>query len=320
MARRFDVVAYLKLFRFPLVFTAIADSAAGYMISAGSTIELPPMAFLAVASAGLYCFGMALNDIADAARDREIAPTRVIPSGRITMTGARVAAGLAALLSLGCAGAAGRNLLLQTVLVWGAAVVAIVAYNCFLKVPPIMGLVRLCNFMLGIAVASRMSLEGSYAPLWACLIVALPHFVYVTALTYVSTLEEGEVDRRRVKFGAGAMMIAALAASSWKQLADSIWRFKNGQSAAPIEHAPWLAVGCSAVLALWVFFRAKNARDKRGVMLVVRDGIGGLILLDAALLISFNAPRLGWAHAQALGLLCLLIPAALSIAIFKRLA
>ncbi|HXX95082.1 MAG TPA: hypothetical protein VEN81_15760, partial [Planctomycetota bacterium] len=75
------MIAFLKLFRFPLVFTAIADSAAGYLV-VGRSADLFILALLAVTSAGLYCFGMAMNDIADRDRDREIAPNRVLPSGR----------------------------------------------------------------------------------------------------------------------------------------------------------------------------------------------------------------------------------------------
>ena len=73
--KRFDVVAYLKLFRFPLVFTAIADSAAGHVIGRSygrpeQGYTLPALGKLALMSAGLYLFGMALNDLAD--RKKEI--------------------------------------------------------------------------------------------------------------------------------------------------------------------------------------------------------------------------------------------------------
>ena len=54
MARRFDLFAYLKLFRYPFVFTAIADSATGYLICTGlNEINGLTMGLLAVASAGL---------------------------------------------------------------------------------------------------------------------------------------------------------------------------------------------------------------------------------------------------------------------------
>ena len=73
---RFDVLAYLRLFRFPLIFTAIADSATGYLLRTSWRGDPDPLTLLllAVSSAGLYCFGMAMNDIADRHRDREIAP------------------------------------------------------------------------------------------------------------------------------------------------------------------------------------------------------------------------------------------------------
>ncbi|HLY74131.1 MAG TPA: hypothetical protein VKU80_08440, partial [Planctomycetota bacterium] len=92
MARRVDVVAYLKLFRFPLVFTAIADSATGrLLVSCDFRAAWPTLGLLALASAGLYFFGMSLNDIADRIRDKDIAPGRVLPSGRLGLGAARVA-------------------------------------------------------------------------------------------------------------------------------------------------------------------------------------------------------------------------------------
>ena len=49
-------------------------------------------------------------------------------------------------------------------------------------------------------------------------------------------------------------------------------------------------------------------------MLFVRDGVGGIILLDAALVGSFEG------LIPALGVAALVVPAAISVAIFKRLA
>ena len=37
------------------------------------------------------------------------------------------------------------------------------------------------------------------------------------------------------------------------------------------ERLSWVALGISALLAGWILFRVKNARDRKGVMLVVRD-------------------------------------------------
>src|SRR5262245_6322048 len=132
--RRFDVALYLKLFRFPLVFTAIADSAAGYLI-ASTVVQPSAMILLALSSTGLYFFGMALNDIVDRDRDRQIAPNRVIPSGRLTLKAAKIAAFLALFVSLISISlildTPFLELFVQRIVTWGLVVLYIVLYDCY---------------------------------------------------------------------------------------------------------------------------------------------------------------------------------------------
>ncbi|MBV8881671.1 MAG: UbiA family prenyltransferase, partial [Planctomycetaceae bacterium] len=123
--RRFDLVAYLKLVRFPLVFTAIADSAAGYFIGrlGGDDPITPTLGLLALSSAGLYLSGMALNDIADLDKDRQSAPSKALPSGRVSRRGAiSLAVVLLGLSFLAACLAPGR---LRVLTAWGAVVVSI---------------------------------------------------------------------------------------------------------------------------------------------------------------------------------------------------
>src|SRR6185437_9790498 len=86
----FRLLALLQLTRAALAFTAIADAWAVLLLRTDG--ELPPrhigltigkMLVMAFASFGLYAFGMTLNDLLDARRDRIFAPRRPIPSGRI---------------------------------------------------------------------------------------------------------------------------------------------------------------------------------------------------------------------------------------------
>jgi len=96
------LLAVLQLTRLALVFTAIADSFAMYILrarwlakmNAGTTLEdyldYPRMIAIAAISVGLYAFGMSLNDIIDHRRDQQIASHRPIPSGRIGMLMAHV--------------------------------------------------------------------------------------------------------------------------------------------------------------------------------------------------------------------------------------
>src|SRR5580704_15753759 len=86
----FRLLALLQLTRAALAFTAIADAWAVLLLRVPGTPAAPingliilQMIVVAIVSFGLYGFGMALNDLLDARRDRVFAPRRPIPSGRI---------------------------------------------------------------------------------------------------------------------------------------------------------------------------------------------------------------------------------------------
>ncbi len=298
------MISYLKLFRFPLVFTAIADSAAGYLWVQRS-VDLPILALLAVASSGLYFFGMAMNDIADRDRDREIAPNRVLPSGRISLRGAIVASNVTALVSALAILTVAQGSPARIV-VWAGVLISILTYDFFLKVPPVMGLVRAGNFLLGafcadpsreLPMATVMRASFDYVPLFE---TALAPLVYGSALTFISTLEESQVRRRVVVLGVLFMALGALVPMGVR----SAWYF---------HRALWGLVPAGLLIG-WTLCRASRATDRKGVMLLVRDGVAGFILLDATQLAASGM------FIPAAGIAALLIPAALSVAGFKKLA
>jgi hypothetical protein len=277
------MIAYLKLFRLPFVLTAVADSAAGYLIARrGEAVEPRTLGLLALASAGLYAFGMAMNDVADRHRDKVLAPGRPLPSGRITLAGAVRAAGLAA--TAACAAV----LLLKAPaarMMFAGAFACIMLYDFAIKVPPVMGAIRFFNLLIGVAAA---------APAWtgATFALGLPSLVYGTSLTFVSTLEDGEGRKGLRWLGVAGMSAAAL---------------------APAALGRWPALIPAGLLVAWLLRRAAAPPDKRNVMLLVRDGVAGFILLDAALLASFGR------FAEAGAVAALLVPAFALVALFKRL-
>jgi hypothetical protein len=98
------LLSLLQLTRMALVFTAVADGFCGILLAAQRRAALEHTAlgeqldarqFLAVAavSAGLYGFGMSLNDIIDRRRDQQISPNRPLPSGRLGLVAAHVVCG-----------------------------------------------------------------------------------------------------------------------------------------------------------------------------------------------------------------------------------
>lgn len=310
MARRFDAVAYLKLFRFPLVFTAIADSATGYLIAMPTALQPLAMVLLAVSSTGLYFFGMALNDIADRERDKELAPNRVLPSGRLSLEAAMIAAFTALGVSLAAVLAIPETPFLQRLVTWGGAVLCISAYNLFLKFSLVMGFVRAFNLLLGVAAGRLIMLDIAGQP-WQYGMLALPALTYVSSLTYVSTLEDVGPSRQKLIVGVSLMCLGALlAALAGPAIQMAIYFVPFSEAAL---RKPWAFLFAIVLIGATVR-RAAHADDKKGVMLLVRDGVGGIILLDATLLASCED------ELSALMVATLVVPAALSVAVFKRLA
>ena len=301
---------YLKLFRFPLVFTAIADSATGYLLVWALLQGAEPanpliIMILGLASGALYCFGMAMNDVADRDRDKTLAPTRMLPSGKISLRGAQIACFL--LLVVSGVGAGGCSLpwTPMPLVIWAAMVLTIMGYNFVYKAAPAMAIIRALNVLLGASAGwaagwPEGGVAGGVDQMQVVLILAVPALVYVTALTFVSTLEEGKIRLSVIAIGASFMVLGAFM--------PGLIRLLVGMEVAP---QGWIV---SAALSCLVIWRSAQARDRRGVMMIVRDGVAGIIILDAAILCSEGLIE------QGLVIAVLIIPALLFIAAFKKFA
>ncbi len=79
--------SYLELVRIPAVFTAPADVLAGVALAAvwGHAVKPLELILVVLASALIYCAGMAANDIFDRRVDEIERPSRPIPSGRVSL-------------------------------------------------------------------------------------------------------------------------------------------------------------------------------------------------------------------------------------------
>src|ERR1051325_425825 len=97
------LLTLLQFTRMALVFTAISNSLCTLLLAArrsagpdDSVLEKLPwqhVVLVALISIGLYGYGMALNDIIDRRRDRQLASHRPLPSGRIALATAHVICG-----------------------------------------------------------------------------------------------------------------------------------------------------------------------------------------------------------------------------------
>jgi len=250
---------------------------------------------------------MALNDVGDAAIDRDEHPDRVIPSGRVTIRGAKAVCAVLVAISLGAL------LAIPTpghyrLWFWGWLVASILVYDLVIKRPIVMGMVRACNLGIGLATAAdRLAApEGFRIPV----AVALVPLLYVTSLTFVSTLEEGVFKRWKVFAGTGGMAAGAILAAVWVPYLATTGRTEELGAALSAGAAAWWPAG---VLILWLARRAAGAVNRTGVMLLVRDGVGGILLLDSAILLSGQKTVTGAIVAA------MVVPAALSVMLFKRL-
>ncbi len=175
--------AYLQLVRFPNVFTAAADSLAGWLLVRG-TLEEPGIWLpLVLASACTYAGGIALNDVLDIAIDRAERPTRPLPSGRVSIKVARRLAGGLIAAGLVLSAVPGiRNALLVEI----GLILCVLLYDFGLKRsafgPELMGTCRGLNLLLGLCGGEMMG--GPWFWLAACC-----YGLFVTGITWISRSE-----------------------------------------------------------------------------------------------------------------------------------
>jgi 4-hydroxybenzoate polyprenyltransferase len=289
------VAPYLKLTRFPLVFTAVADSLAGYAITLGTRPPSPwKVTGLVVASAGLYACGMVFNDVFDATVDRLRHKERPIPSGQVKPDDARkLGMGLFIAATVAACGVhfmAGLAAFLAFIL--------IMLYDGFFKRGPLgaglMGSVRFVNFALGILAAGLEPRQLLHIPAGAWGPAAILGG-YVVVLTLLSQSEEKP--SRWALVACGVLMMAAPT---------------GAYALGPSYYS--LASASAAVLLIGGVTAAGAANPtKETTMRAVLWGVLAIILIDATFVLA--AGRLQWGAAIA----GLLVPALLARPLFKHL-
>ncbi len=174
------LAALLKLARFPMAFTAMADSAAGSMVGLGR-IDAGVMLGLMGISACLYMCGMVVNDLADVRRDRDLHPERPLVTGAVSWGMGLMVALILAAAGLGLASLLGKPLGIAAILMG-----AILLYDLALKHLGVfgamgMGACRGLNFLMGLSMADDLTFGLPFVGLT---------FLYVTIVTCISLLEE----------------------------------------------------------------------------------------------------------------------------------
>jgi 4-hydroxybenzoate polyprenyltransferase len=298
---------FLKLTRFPLVFTAVADSAAGYLVTLpqGQPVDFTVLALLAATSASLYACGMVFNDVADYWRDKVLHRERPLPSGAITTLAAR-RFGLVLVFAAAVFGSLVNFQTGQGVL---AVFVLIMFYNFYAKTFAIsgavaMGLVRSANFLLGVLAVAPPERGLIVLPPWdrGGYAQALVLGGYVFFLTLMSTLEERSMSR-------GLFTVCGLAMSAAPAVGLTLARAPSREQ---LVAAGALSIALSVALVAHTL-ASLRALTREAVMRNVRWGVLAIIVVDA----TFVTARAGWRAGA--GVLALAVPALVLLPLFRRL-
>ena len=280
--------AYLKLVRFPAVFTAVADVLAGFACVSGGFEPLSTLAWLALTSALLYSAGMTFNDLFDRHADAVHRPERPIPSGMVTAREAAILGvcffGLAFTIAVYVNAAAAA--------VTFALLMLILCYDTAAKHSPlgplVMGACRGLNVLLGASAGGVFGLLVQ--PPAATMAAALT--VYVAGLTWIARGETTGGSTRDLLLGHTFVNLGLLAFGWLTQTLAS--RF--GPSALLIV----LIVAVTANYRLSLIWKLRSSLTVRRA---VRTLLLSIVVLDAAMtLFVTGRPAFG------LCVLALLVP------------
>lgn len=270
--------AYAQLIRLPNLPSALSNICLGALASGALPQNWLPFLLLLLTSACLYCGGMVWNDYFDREEDRRDRGDRPIPMGRITP---REAARLGTILLVSgvvVALLAGWTLALlnsknsaSTPLVLAILLVAaILLYDGPIKhhriAPVLMGLCRLLNVLLGVAVSGSLAWPKGAQ-------LALVVGLYVTGLTWFARTE-ARVSKQGDLTGAALVMLVSLV------LALLLPADLKPNTSSPLF--VYLLVGFGFFLGLPITQAIANPTPAL-VQRAVKQALLGLILLDAIL-------------------------------------
>lgn len=282
--------AYLQLMRPANIVTAWADILAGFAVS-GAVIASPNLAWLLLATTGLYGGGVVFNDVFDAKLDELERPERPIPSARVSRQEAGWLGSL--LLVIGILAAARVSLLSMAIAI-GVAVAALL-YDAFSKHhviggPVNMGCCRGGNLLLGMSIVPSVLVERWW--------LALLPIVYIAAITAIS---QGEVRGGKRATGVFALFCLMIVFGSLLAL-----------GLLP-NYSVLIALPLLILLAIRVvppFIAAARNPQPEVIQSAVKAGVLSLIVLNATMAAGFAS----WYGLLVLGLL------PLSLLLAKKLA
>lgn len=279
--------AYLQLLRPANIVTAWADVLAGFAASL-YVGELTPLAWLLLATTGLYGGGIVFNDVFDAQLDAVERPERPIPSGRASVLGATILG--SSFLSVGVIAA------LQVS--WKSATVAAIVASAALLYDAVgkhnavfgpinMGVCRGANLLLGVSVAPAM--VGEY---WYLALIAIAYIAGITTLSR----DEVKVSNSTTRVIALSLIVIVIFGLLGLGLLNNY---------EVLSALPFIVLFATRVLL--PFIKAVRQPTPEQIRIAVKAGVLSLIVLDATLAAGFAS----WTY----GLLVLsLLPISMALA------
>jgi len=302
------LLTLLQLTRMALVFTAISNSLCALLLWAKLTmadegegvrdfVSFSRVVAVGIVSAGLYGFGMALNDINDRRRDSQIAAHRPIPSGRIGVVAANVVCVMLVLAAL-LAGAAvtrftGAGMLSFVLVIWTALLIVFYDFAGKYLVAPGLITLGLIRFFHATIAAPRLPL------MWQPLLL-LNHVTILSTICYVWEAKRPALTKLHwwaVLGGLAVYDATLIGLVGYRRHGRIGTTFADAIGLSGKLTLPMLAIAGFVVLAFAV--RRYGGATRRGGQTLMLYGLLWLIIYDAA----FAAAYVSWFSAACLLLL-----------------
>ncbi|MGE3822181.1 MAG: UbiA family prenyltransferase [Isosphaeraceae bacterium] len=266
---------YLQLVRLPNLFTAAADSLAGWLLVGGSLNEPGRWGLLVGASVTLYAAGIVLNDVRDFPIDLRERPGRPLPSGQVSH---RLALAMVAVFFASGLGLAWLSGTPHGFPVAVGIVLAVLAYDVWLKSTPlgpqVMGLCRALNLLLGLSLSADLGgLVG-----W---ISAASYGTFVCGITWISRNEANDDQ------GPGPTVVAGLALQNLAIVGQAVAALiARESSTSGMRLLGLIVLGLIGVRINQSGLRAIRGPSPKTLQQAVKAGILCLVWLHVGLLLA----------------------------------
>jgi len=305
---------WLRLIRASGLFTIAANLATALVVAyyASGSLDLHPFLVLvftergslpvvAAASALLYIAGMLWNDINDVERDRSLHPRRPLPSGRIGLITAYVAAVLA---SIGALLVAGQHHSGHGLNAAGVVLALILLYDFVTKEIPVIGAVTLALVRASHALFVLLALGGDYLQVALIpgpqstiteVVLSYPLLLglYIFGVAWMAELETRPGRRLELVSAVACMVLAVVLAGV--RLGTSHWIADLLRSGGPSPALVVIALAWGVVLlglVAWTVGRPAVAALRSGrrgdIGPAVGAALAGIILVDALIATSVH--------------------------------